>query len=458
MLTLRQLASAPPRLSDALWISAIALALRLAVVFWAAGLFPPTDDGHFYQIVAERIAKGQGYTWLWPDGVVTYAAHYPVGYPALLGGVYALLGPSPAVAMTLNAAIGTAAVYATHRLTALSSARLGAILAALLVALHPGLVFYTPALMTEGVAAALIVIGAWAAARASGRLPSLLLPALVLGVSILVRPQLVLAVPLLGLLAAPAAATLRQRLGRALALTALSIALCLPWTARNCARLESCVFVSANGGWNLFIGTSDKGNGGWVPLESIGVPEECRTVFAEAAKDHCFGRAGARRIAQAPLSWLALVPQKLMMTFEYSGAAAYYLHAASAQAFSDRQKTLLGSVETVYQRIVTLLALVALARLPGPRVRPRRWLALAGSACLFLPLAWMSYLGLCASTALLGRSLWRQPAALAAGAVVATTAIVHAAFFGAGRYGVVVFGAVAALAGLAVGPKSPATS
>ena len=152
MLKLRQLADAPPRLADALWISAVGLALRLAVVLWAAGVFPPTDDGRFYQVVAERIASGHGYTWLWPDGAVTYAAHYPVGYPALLGAAYALLGPSPSVAMALNAAIGTVAVYATHRLTAMSSGRLAAMLAALLVALHPGLVFYTPALMTEGVA------------------------------------------------------------------------------------------------------------------------------------------------------------------------------------------------------------------------------------------------------------------------------------------------------------------
>jgi 4-amino-4-deoxy-L-arabinose transferase-like glycosyltransferase len=441
--------------ADALLIAGIGLALRLAVVVWAAGRFPPADDGRFYQVVAERIASGLGYTWLWEDGAVTYAAHYPVGYPALLGGAYALLGASPTVAMTLNAVIGAGAIYAAHRLAARSTSRLGAMLAALLLALHPGLVLYTPALMTEGVAAALIILGAWAAAAAqAGGVKALVLAGLVLGVCILVRPQLVLAVPLLGLLAAPASAKLRQRLRRALTITALAIAVCLPWTARNCARLESCVFVSANAGWNLLIGTAQTGRGGWVPLESLGVPQECKTVFAEAEKDRCFGRAGARRIAQAPLHWLALAPLKMMMTFEYSGAAAYYLNAANPEAFSARHKTLLGTVETVYQRLVTLLALVALATIPGPRSRPRRWLALIGSACLFLPLAWLSYLGLSLSAALLGASLWRHPAALTAGALIATTALVHAVFFGAGRYGLVVFAAVATLAGLAAGCRA----
>src|SRR3954470_19699637 len=91
---------------DACWISALALVLRLVVVLWAKDRFPPADDGTFYHVVAQRIAHGDGYTWLWPDGAVTYAAHYPVGYPALLGLVYALFGPRPVVAMIANAVLG----------------------------------------------------------------------------------------------------------------------------------------------------------------------------------------------------------------------------------------------------------------------------------------------------------------------------------------------------------------
>src|SRR4029079_8391323 len=94
----------------------IALAVRLAVVAWAAGRFPPAADGTYYQRIAERIAEGLGYTWLWPDGAVTYAAHYPVGYPALAGALYALFGPRPAVAMALNALLGALAAYAVHRM------------------------------------------------------------------------------------------------------------------------------------------------------------------------------------------------------------------------------------------------------------------------------------------------------------------------------------------------------
>src|SRR5512144_589034 len=99
-------------------LAAAALLTRLVFVLWAASRFGPAEDGKFYHVVAGRIARGLGYTWLWPDGAVTYAAHYPVGYPALVGAVYAITGPVPGAAMALNAVLGAAAVFAVHRVSA----------------------------------------------------------------------------------------------------------------------------------------------------------------------------------------------------------------------------------------------------------------------------------------------------------------------------------------------------
>src|SRR5882724_6061528 len=99
MSTVGRFMAMPPRSGDGLWAALLAFLVRFGVVAWAARRFPPAEDGHFYDVVAGRIARGLGYTWAWPDGVVTYAAHYPVGYPALIGGFYAIFGPYPAVAM-----------------------------------------------------------------------------------------------------------------------------------------------------------------------------------------------------------------------------------------------------------------------------------------------------------------------------------------------------------------------
>ena len=84
-------------------VAAVGLAVRLAVVAWAAGTIPAAADGTYYDTFAARLAEGHGYTWLWPDGAVTYAAHYPVGYPAMVALGYAVFGAKPVVAMVLNA-------------------------------------------------------------------------------------------------------------------------------------------------------------------------------------------------------------------------------------------------------------------------------------------------------------------------------------------------------------------
>ena len=432
---------------DAWVVAALALAVRIPLVLYAAGRFPPVDDGAFYQVVAARIARGDGYTWLWPDGAVTYAAHYPVGYPALLGGVYALFGPHVGVAMLLNAAFGVLGAISAHALAARVTERRGALFAGILAALAPGLLFYTPALMTEAVAGDLLIA---AAALASAERPRrfwlrALTAGCVLGLALLVRPQLVLLAPIVGLVGAWREP--RLRIHGAVLVTATAIAVCLPWTARNCRRLDGCAFVSANGGWNLYIGASPLGRGGFAPLDAIGVPPECKTVFGEAGKDRCFGRAGVRAIAEHPFRWLGLVPQKLGMTFDYGTASAYYLSASNPRLIEEPQKVVIGGLELLGQRLLVLGALLAAARAPGPRKRARRILAVASAIVALTPLGWVGWIGLVAVLALLGRELLGHPPALFAFGSVLATALTHAMFFGASRYALVCLPALAALAG-----------
>lgn len=442
-----------PRLRDGLVCTAVGLLARVVVVVWAAGRFPPADDGHFYHVIATRIAEGHGYTWLWPDGTVTYAAHYPVGYPAIIGGLYALFGEHPVVAMAFNALLGAVAVLAVHQVAASVASRRGAVLAALLVALHPALVFYTPALMTEGVVAAFIAIAAWLVVLAR-RSPSpgrwWIALGLVLGVTTLVRPQSLLLAPLFGAFAVLPGAQGRswpRRVRGALVATLCTVAVCLPWTARNCARMGRCVFVSANGGWNLLIGAGPGATGTWVPIKRVGIPPRCRHVFDEAQKDICFGEAALEQIAAHPGHFIGLMPAKLAATFDYSGAPGWYLHSSNAKAFDFRDKLRLGVIETVWERLEVLFALLALALWPAPRPRARQVVAVLAGAFVFLRAAWIAYLGIAACAAVAGRALSRHPPAALAAGTLALTAATHAVFFGSGRYSMVCFTLISALAG-----------
>ncbi|MBW2457096.1 MAG: glycosyltransferase family 39 protein [Deltaproteobacteria bacterium] len=454
--------AAERRALDGWAVAAVALGVRLLVVWWAWGRFPPTADGSYYHQLATRLAGGHGYTWLWPDGAVTFAAHYPIGYPAAVAGIYGAFGPAPGLAMVLNAVVGAIGCVAVHQLVAHFRHRRLALAAGLLVALHPGLVGYTPALMTEGVAASVVACAVWAATVVRStpvgrrRWLWLTLCGVLLGVATLVRPQCLVLAPVLGVVAWGS----RRGLGRALVagalVTALALAVCAPWTARNCQRMGRCALVSVNGGWNLLIGTDPAGRGGWAPLKT---PAECREVFDEAGKDECFEGAAWRAIVAAPGAWLALVPQKLSVTFDYCGAAGWYLHEANPQAFDARAKAVLGIVETAWERLVLVLATLSLW---PRRMGKRGGRAAAGWALRALVLlgvgfalsrhGWVAYLALLAALCLRRPGLLRAPPIL--GGVLATlicVTAVHAVFFGAGRYQLLLLPVLCALAALGLG-------
>jgi len=420
----------------------VAFWARVVALVWADGRFPPVADGHYYHTIAARIAEGLGSTWLWPDGKVTYAAHYPIGYPALLAVSYRLFGSTPTAGGLVNALVGTVAAVAVHRLALQATRPTLALGAGLAVALHPGLVMYTPALMTEGVTAAFLATAAWMASYRS-RTGAISL-GVVMGIATLIRPQSLVLAPCFGLICAKIGAPIWDRLRRAGLATALALLVCAPWTVRNCVRMQKCALVSFNGGWNLLIGAGEHATGSWAPVE---VPAACRTVWNEADKDACFEREALGIIARAPGRWLGLVPARLAATFDYAGAPGFYLHESNAEAFDDRAKLAMGVVETVYERLVYFGALAASALAAGSRRRARLVLAGVSSLFLFHTHAYLAVLGLAATLGLRARRLFDGPVLVSTTffALLATTAV-HAVFFGSGRYSMVIFPLVTGLA------------
>src|SRR5262249_2703192 len=146
---------------------------------------------------------------------------------------------------------------------------------------------------------------------------------IVMGVATLVRPQSLVLSPCFGLLCTDPRARLALRVRAAAVATALALSVCAPWTIRNCMSMGQCALVSFNAGWNLLVGAEEGGTGGGGRGD---VPEACRTVWDEAQKDACFGREARRLIVREPVRWFGLVPARLAATFDYAGAAGFYLH------------------------------------------------------------------------------------------------------------------------------------
>lgn len=419
----------------------------------------PVWDGHYYEFGARRIAAGFGYS---DDVMVAGHAvwhpwcHYPVGYSAFLGFFYKVFGAHVPVANAVNVVVGALLAVVTWLLgtTCLSSGRARA--AGVVVALHPGLVLYSALTMSEPLAAVLTLTSFYLVARDERRpLRGLVLGALVLGVSILVRPTALFCAPFLALVAAKKLS--REPLGARAKGVAMALAIALvatlapvlPWTARNCRVMDGCALVSTNAGWNLAIGAFPRATGRFETLRSA---DGCREVTGQVQQDRCWLHYGLSWIAKEPGRWLSLVPKKLGYTFDHESFPVEYLHEAKPAAWPEEKRATARDLLSNAHRVLLVFAsLGAVAFAPRRRLQvlllglvvllgvfafkadePTFWpFAVIAFGLPFLPLP--------------GRPAAR-PGLLLAASLLGTTALAHALFFGEDRYHMVASPALVLLA------------
>jgi 4-amino-4-deoxy-L-arabinose transferase-like glycosyltransferase len=347
-----------------------ALATILLRAIWLAIQPPiPEWDGAIYHRTAERIARGMGFVDTW-NNLPPYkpTAFYPVGYPALLGALYWVFGPSRWVAGAVNVVSSAIATASVTRMSFRSWGAVPAHVAGLLFTCSPGGVLYCSAYMTELVSAAVLCLALLCAVRYSdtGRARWAIVMGLLLGYGGLVRPPALLVAPVLAVLARPKASPRVRGTLRALVLVGLaSCAVVLPWTARNCRKLDGCALVSLNGGSNLWIGADPAAMGTYRDLR---IGEACLRVRGEVAKDRCFGRLAMQRIREHPLQWLALAPLKVGHLLGYESTPVSYLRYATRQQRFGQSATAMFAMITAYHWIILALAIIAIAPLrTGPR-------------------------------------------------------------------------------------------
>lgn len=344
---------------------ALALVLRAIVARWLAP--QPAWDGVLYERAARAIARGMGYvTFMFvqrsSDTVAT--AFYPVGYPAFVGGLYRVFGEHLAVLHAGGVAVSALSVAFAHRVAHRVRPGIPATLAALFAALLPGSILFAPSAMTEPLFALQLAVALWALTRQrdGATLPWLIAAGLALATATYVRPQALLVAPVLAALARPRTDGLRPRILAAVIVSLATIAPVLPWTARNCARIDGCAFVSTNGGSNLAIGAVPRANGRYFALNA---DDGCRGVVGETARDKCWRAVAVTAIRRDPARWLALALVKLDHTLSYEAFPVGYLREARAVSMDDQRETAWRRAVTRPWRVFLLLALLALVPWKG---------------------------------------------------------------------------------------------
>ncbi len=441
-----------------LFLFLMALAPRL----WAAWNLTqePVWDAHYYDFGAKRIAQGLGYSddLITPSGAVWHPwAHYPVGTSAFLGLVYRVFGAGRFVGPTANAFVGAALAPLTFVLLR-SKCRFRAGLAAMLVALSPGLILYTVPLMSELLSAAFILLTPWIYSLVRERrsaMWAISASGAALGLATLVRPPALLLVPFLIWLERDSLSLKRKGL---LGMTALASALTViaPWTARNCHVMDGCALVSTNGGWNLAIGSSPRATG---RFDSLHASDGCPVVTGQVQQDRCWFDQGLTWISENPARYLALMPKKLSFTFDHESFAVAYLGEANPTRFDEAWRQRWRNWNTWLFGIPLLLSPMVFASPPWRRNVPlgtriaSSMLALIMVILLALsvradkPVFWPAAIlvsAMCLVTR--PRPLQRvEPTLRFFAAAILTVCITSCVFFGEDRYHMVLWPAIAAL-------------
>lgn len=236
-----------------LLIFALALLLRLVYSLPHAKIPGANDMGVYHQL-AVGLLSGEGYVSALEPHFLSWRAP---GYPLFIAAIYAGVGQVAGVVVAIQGLLSALTCVLVARIANASFGPKVAIVSGLICAVNPQMIHWSGEYLTETLFAFLMVIfvdrliglqhrAGWREGITLG---------LVLGYGILVRPNLLLFLPLASLYAILfAAGSFRGRVLLAAGIPLLACLVLLPWTVRNYRIHGEFVPVASIGGVSLFVG------------------------------------------------------------------------------------------------------------------------------------------------------------------------------------------------------------
>ena len=309
------------------WLVLVTLAgflLRLVWIRYATRVPVGDHDPGFYYDYAKRMASGGGYHLA--NGEPT--AYYPIGYPAVLAGLFWFVQHTPLpdnlplAASYFNLALGTATIALMGILAWRMISPWVGVIAAAMVAFFPNLVLYTSVMLTETlfnfvlVAALLVLL--WHPLRRGAPGPSVKRLAafgLLLGAGVMVRPVALMMLPVLAVAWAVIGGGWRVWIRRVVVMTVPVLLVMTPWIVRNAIVMHDVTFATTTGD-NLCIGNNPNASGAFQ------LPDWCFHGFAnghrpefETERDRVLTDRSVHWIIGHPLEQPRLIAWRTFYTF-----------------------------------------------------------------------------------------------------------------------------------------------
>ncbi|MEX0785715.1 MAG: glycosyltransferase family 39 protein [Dehalococcoidia bacterium] len=299
----------------------VAFGLRLAWALYADA--DPTDgrfdDSLLYHFLAIGIRDHSTYVNPF-TGVAT--GTWPPGYPAFLAAVYSIFGVNVKAALAVQALLGALTVGATYLLGRQLFDRVSAAIAALLLAVMPGQIFFAGILWSEVLFTLLFVLALIAIAALSSRpererLAWAVATALLVAAAAYVRETGLLLIPVAALYWGWSLRSWRSSLRFAGAAALLVALLILPWAVRNTTQLDGFVVLSSSTGTNFWRGHHSGATGGFDSIEPLIAASKPRDQPGGEADAHQRGmREGLEFLARNPLDEAKLSTAKVRWLYQ----------------------------------------------------------------------------------------------------------------------------------------------
>jgi 4-amino-4-deoxy-L-arabinose transferase-like glycosyltransferase len=346
----------------------LAFGLRLAWALYSKA--DPTDgrfdDSLLYHLLA--IGIRDDFRYVNPlTGVPT--GTWPPGYPAFLAGVYSLFGTSVAAAKIANALLGALTVGALYVLGRQLFDRATALLAALVLAVMPGQIFFTGILWSEVLFTLLFVLTLIAIASLPKRpARERLMWAVATGVLITAAAY----VRGTGLSLIVVAAlywgwSLRSWLASARLVGATAVVvvlLVMPWAVRSTVQLDGLMVLGSSTGTNFWRGHHEGATGGFDPLDPLLARSKPRNEPGGEADAHQRGmREGLSFLVRNPVEEVKLTAPKLRLLYQGDTRGLELVESDEQVVFlPDRLRTVLSLLADVIYYAVLVFAGLAMIR------------------------------------------------------------------------------------------------
>jgi len=312
------------------------LRLAFGIGYWQHR--PLTHDEHEYLALAKNLTLGKGFTYDTtepPRGTAQQFGRAPV-YPlflALIGAGRGEFQATPTRVKLAQSIVGAVGVWLIGLIASRSAGPRAGVAAAAIAAVYPPLVWICSYVFSEALystlalAAVVLLNRSLDRADVAGSTAIAIGAGLVVGVAILVRPAMLLFLPV-------AALWLIAQRRTPLAVTVLVAAVLVvaPWTIRNARVYHRFVLVASEGGVTFWTGNHPlaRGEGDLAANPDLKVADlafraEHPDLTAEQLEP-LYYRDAFRFIANDPLRWVGLLLKKTFYTIVPAGPS-YALHS-----------------------------------------------------------------------------------------------------------------------------------